>query len=477
MARSAPLIAAALLVLVGSAAAQDDDIDDYDEFVPHDGESFDDFDWLLCKTISDMVPGNMAVSPVGVKVVLAMLYEGAVNQTAAELRDTLHLPARRSDSRARFGKVLRSLQAVRREYVLDIGSKLYVRKKLWPKSAFRMILKVFYNTEIQKTDFDEPEQAVSIINSWVRDMTHGNINELISTDEVTPDSMLLLLNAIFFKGLWRKPFPPNETRPGPFHLDPVRTMTTDYMTLDGNFYYSESIEMHSKILRLPYMGKKYSMFLVLPEDKDGLEKVLAKVTPALIRQHMKTMTSEQVEVKLPKFKFEYTAHLKDILRKMGIKRLFEDNAELNEMIWGADKLSVSTIMQKAGLEVNEQGTVAYGATVVNIPNKFGGTSEFHATHPFMFFIEDETTGTVVFVGKVMAPLESALEAVAARTRAGEDNGISAMAELPAEVQRSSVRASILPDSWVRNRMAESSGARTRTAGDSVRFPASSRVHA
>ncbi|KAJ8882682.1 hypothetical protein PR048_014494 [Dryococelus australis] len=204
-----------------------------------------------------------------------------------------------------------------------------------------------------------------------------------------------------------------------------------------------------------FQGKKYSMFLVLPNDKDGLDKALSKVTPSLIRMNMKTMTAEQVEVKLPKFKFEYTAHLRDILKKMGIQRVFQDNAELNEMIWGGDNLKVSSIVQKAGLEVNEQGTVAYETTVVNIPNKWGGTNEFHATHPFMFFIEDETTGTVIFVGKVMVPSPSATE-VAVLARGGNDmeaagNGISAIAEMPAEVQRNSVRASILPDSWIRSR--------------------------
>ncbi|CAG2065465.1 unnamed protein product, partial [Timema podura] len=165
------------------------------------------------------------------------------------------------------------------------------------------------------------------------------------------------------------------------------------MTSDDYYYYSESVEYDAKILRLPYLGKKFSMFLILPHKKDGLDMLLNTIHPALIKNQMWLMRQESVEVKLPKFNFYHTVHLKDILEELGIHEVFHNSAGLSGMAWGSNNLIVSEVMQKAGLEVNEQGTTAFGATEVNIPLKLGQSYEFHADHPFMFFIEDEKTGT------------------------------------------------------------------------------------
>nr|CAD7453955.1 unnamed protein product [Timema tahoe] len=405
------VLAVVCMVLPWIAHAQlpdsyrDDYNDDYDEFTPFDGERFDGFDWQLCKAIHNKEDENVVVSPIGVKLVLAMLFEGAIGNTARELMKTLQLPETRQSSRTKFSSILQSLQMTRPEYVLDIGAKLYVSENVTPKRRFTSILSVFYNTEVEQVDFNKANKTVNSINSWVNSMTHGHIGEMISQDEITSDTALLLLNAIYFKGLWRKPFPKNITAPGPFYHK-SKTITTDFMTSDDYYYYSESVEYDAKILRLPYLGKKFSMFLILPNKKDGLDMLLNTIHPALIKNQMWLMRQESVEVKLPKFNFYHTVHLKDILEELGIHEVFHNSAGLSGMAWGSNNLIVSEVMQKAGLEVNEQGTTAFGATEVNIPLKLGQSYEFHADHPFMFFIEDEKTGTVVFVGKVVNPTPS-----------------------------------------------------------------------
>nr|CAD7438503.1 unnamed protein product [Timema bartmani] len=405
------VLAVVCMVLPWIAHAQlpdsyrDDYNDDYDEFTPFDGERFDGFDWQLCKAIHNKEDENVVVSPIGVKLVLAMLFEGAIGNTARELMKTLQLPETRQSSRTKFSSILQSLQMTRPEYVLDIGAKLYVSENVTPKRRFTSILSVFYNTEVEQVDFSKADKTVNSINSWVNSMTHGHIGEMISQDEITSDTALLLLNAIYFKGLWRKPFPKNITAPGPFYHK-SKTITTDFMTSDDYYYYSESVEYDAKIMRLPYLGKKFSMFLILPNKKDGLDMLLNTIHPALIKNQMWLMRQESVEVKLPKFNFYHTVHLKDILEELGIHEVFHNSAGLSGMAWGSNNLIVSEVMQKAGLEVNEQGTTAFGATEVNIPLKLGQSYEFHADHPFMFFIEDEKTGTVVFVGKVVNPTPS-----------------------------------------------------------------------
>jgi len=383
-------------------------LSDYDEdddvYAPvTDKENFDVFDWQLCKHLSVQEPGNVVVSPVSIKLVLAMLYEGAAGNTALEIEETLKLPAR-MQSRKRFSAIIASLLTKKSEYVFDVATRMYVRDGVHLRPRFKKILQSFYNASAQSIDFDQSKKAVQTINSWVSEATHGKIRSMFSEDVIDPSSMMLLVNAIYFKGLWRYPFNEKETKEGVFYVTPTRSVTVPFMTIERYLYWSESVELDSAILRLPYEGEKYSMFIVLPNKRDGLNKLLNTVTPALIKNQLFHMTKELVDVRLPKFSFEFTGQLGDTLQALGIRDLFS-KASANLPGLARDRnLYVSKIIQKAGLEVNEKGTTAFASTGMQISNKFGGDIYFHATHPFMFFIQDETTGTVTFVGKLINPI-------------------------------------------------------------------------
>jgi len=212
------------------------------------------------------------------------------------------------------------------------------------------------------------------------------------------------VNAIYFKGMWRYPFNENYTKEGVFYVTPTQSVTAPFMRMERDLYWSESVALDSAILRLPYTGNKYSMFIVLPNKRDGLNKLLTTVTPALLRNQLFHMTKAQVNVMLPRFSFEFTGQLGEALQELGIRDLFSTIAANLPGVARDRSLYVSKIIQKAGLEVNEKGTTATASTGMEIINKFGGVDVyFHATHPFMFFIQDETTGTVTFVGKLINP--------------------------------------------------------------------------
>jgi len=226
---------------------------------------------------------------------------------------------------------------------------------------------------------------------------------MFSEDTINPSTMMLLVNAIYFKGLWRYPFNETDTKEGVFYVTPTHSTTVPFMKMERDLYWTESVELDSAILRLPYMGNKYSMFIVLPNQRDGLNKLLNTVSPALLRNQLFHMSKELVDVRLPRFSFEFTGQLGDALQALGIRDLFSGAAADLPGVTRDRSLYVSKIVQKAGLEVNEKGTTAFASTGMEIKNKFGGDIYFHATHPFMFFIQDETTGTVIFVGKLINP--------------------------------------------------------------------------
>jgi serpin B len=409
---------AVLLALLGRTVAvpagvfsesirNSDDYDDDDLFVPvSDKENFDVFDWELCKHLSAQEPGNLVVSPVSIKLVLAMLYEGAAGNTASELERVLRLPSR-LQTRKRFSAILNSLLTTNSEYLLDVATRMYVREGEYLRPRFSKILSTFYNASIQNIDFGQSRKAAQAVNSWVSEVTQGKIKSMFSEDTINPSTVMLLVNAIYFKGVWRYPFNENYTREGVFYVTPTQSVTVPFMRMERDLYWSESVELDSAILRLPYSGNKYSMFIVLPNKRDGLNKLLTTVTPALLRNQLFHMSKGPVDVRLPRFSFEFTGQLGDALQALGIRDLFSTAAANLPGVARDRNLYVSKIIQKAGLEVNEEGTTAFASTGMELINKFGG-DVFHATHPFMFFIQDETTGTVTFVGKLINPSAGSL---------------------------------------------------------------------
>ncbi|XP_015597657.1 uncharacterized protein LOC107268913 [Cephus cinctus] len=380
---------------------------DDDDFIPYQGERFNVFDWNLCKSMAKKFSGNMLISPISVKLALVLLYEGAQDQTAHELAGAMQLPVGRFATRDTFSNILQSLQATRPEYVLNVGTRLYVDSSIVTRQRYGAILKTFYNTDLVSANLSDTKPTAAAVNDWVRNITNGNIPKVIEDHNSLKDSVMLVMNALYFKGSWRHPFPLNRTQVANFYTGIDKSVSTPFMHTVGNFYFSESPELDAKIIRLPYLGHKYAMFLILPRTRDGIEHLVREINPFILTRHMWLMQDVPVDVTIPKFKFDFTSHLENILRELGIRDIFDNTATLTGIAKSkstSKKLVVSDVLQKVGVEVNELGTAAYAATEIQVVNKFGEQS-FHANHPFLFFIEDETTGTIVFVGKVTNPLE------------------------------------------------------------------------
>ncbi|GLV37693.1 Serpin 27A [Carabus blaptoides fortunei] len=392
-----------LCLFVGSIwSATTDDTDDY---VPYEGQRYDSFDWNLLKALENPEFGNVLVSPLSIKLVLAMLYEGATGATEKELERILQLPVSRQATRDRFQQILSSLQTSSSEHTLDIGTRVYMDSSIEPLQRFAATLKTFYVTDIKSVDFNNASES---INYWASNITHGRVKNLVSEGDLE-DAVLLMANALYFKGLWRIPFPRNQTTHGGFYITPSRTVTVPYMYTYGRYYYFESNELDAKILRLPYKGTHMSMFILLPNSKAGLSRLINDISPQVLKRHLWLMDQHYVHVHLPKFAFEFNSKLGRILQKLGLQHIFQNTASLAGIARGKGlpkKLMVSNILQKAGIEINEEGSTVWAATEVALGNKFGTPDvSFNASNPFVFYIEDEFTGSVIFVGKIENPTQ------------------------------------------------------------------------
>ncbi|XP_076750870.1 uncharacterized protein LOC143423419 [Xylocopa sonorina] len=341
----------------------------------------------------------------------------------------MQLPATRSATRDRFSTILRSLQANSSAYTLNVGTRIYIDSNISIRQRYGAIVKGFYDTDVITANLSDSQPLVRGINDWVSNVTHGNIPRMIEDENGIKNSLMLVMNALFFKGSWRqKYFSPERTRTGKFYKTANQTIDVPYMQAHGRFYYSESSELDAKILRVPYNGRKFAMYLVLPRTINGIEQLVDKVNPFLLTRHVWLMQDLPVHVSIPKFKFEYSSHLEPILRKLGIRDIFDDTATLTGITrpkGNSKQLKVSDILQKTGIEVNENGTTAYVATAIEIGNKIEDET-FHADHPFLFYVEDESTGTIIYIGKMMNPLDTTGTATDSNQRPPSDT----LSEIP-----------------------------------------------
>ncbi|XP_018578721.1 serine protease inhibitor 27A-like isoform X2 [Anoplophora glabripennis] len=369
----------------------------------------DIFDWKLLKEFASD-NRNVVFSPISLRIVLALLYQGSSGATEREFQNVMQFVDKVS-VRDQYRDVLTALQvSEKNEYVLNMGSRIFLRSEIEPKQKFASVAKDFFKTDIEPIDFSEANSSEAI-NSWVDKLTNGRITQLVKPEELR-DTIMLIANAVYFKGSWRHQFPKNQSFHGNFYLvnnDDILTVTVPYMTNEEQFYYVESQNFDAKILRLPYKGGRYSMIIILPNSKGGLPALLKRINLYNVKSLLYLMDKRTVKVTLPKFKFDFQKRLAPILQKFGMHQMFQNTASFPGIARGNStllrKLVVSDVIQKAGIELDETGTVAYAATEISISDRFGGTDEFEASHPFAFFIQDDKSGTVQFAGILNNPLE------------------------------------------------------------------------
>lgn len=381
--------------------------DDRDYYSPP-AVDYDKFDWGLTKRVASASSKNFLLSPLGLKLALAILTEAATGPTRAEMAAVLGFELDKNVTRQRYTSIIESLKVSSPDYILNLGSRIYLEHSIVPKQRFAAIAEQFYDTQLRRINFSEPLIASKEINEWVTNVTHGRITNLVDHDDLE-NAVILILNTLFFKGSWRYQFSPNATKPGTFYVSPNEPKQVPMMSIKEKFYYVETTKYDAKILRMPYLGKKFAMYIVVPNSLTGLANVLNGLSE--LQTEMNYLKERMVNVILPKFNFDYTAILDEVLKEMGIRLLFEDTANLPGISRGQglqQRLKVSRVLQRSGIEVNELGSVAYSATEISLVNKFGEdddvSEEVLANKPFLFFIQDEVTRQLLFTGRVTDPL-------------------------------------------------------------------------
>jgi serpin B len=359
-------------------------------------------------------PGNLVISPASLTTALAMTWGGAEGETAAQMREVLHLEGTAGEVMALSGQLASSLQDPARPVVFRIANQLFCEQTYKLVPAFVAKTRAVFGAPVELLDFKKkPEPSRVHINQWVEEKTRHRIRNLIPGGKVTPDTRLVLVNAIYFLGDWDDPFNHDEIRPMPFHLTASEARDVPTMNNRGGFRIAQKDGVTA--LEIPYKGGELSMMLLLPDAIDGLAAVEGTLDAKKIDGLASAMKIELVWVALPKFEVNpgESLALSENLKALGMPLAFDPNLADFTGIANppnpAQRLVIGEVFHKGFVKVDEKGTEAAAATAVMelevgvAPGGGGGPRPFQVDRPFLFLIRDNASGLVLFLGRVSDP--------------------------------------------------------------------------
>ncbi|KAM6168000.1 uncharacterized protein O8D03_008265 [Erethizon dorsatum] len=365
---------------------------------------------------------NVFYSPVSIAGALAMVYLGAKGGTAEEIEKVLHLNEITAKSTEKpktdhagnsrsvhhqFQKLLTELNKPTETYELKSANKVYKEKSFQFLQEYVDDVKKFYLADVESVDFvNAAEESQKKINTWVEKQTHEKIKEIFPNGSLQSDTTLVLVNAVYFKGQWDMKFHEEDTVEEKFWLNKDRSKSVKMMKQTNYLKFAHLEDVQAKILEIPYKGKALSMFVLLPDEVDGLQKLEDNLTGEKLMEwtSLQNMAKLKVHLHLPRFKVEESYDLNTVLTDMGMVKAFSaKDADFSGMSRNGG-LVVSQVKHKSFVEVNEEGTEAAAATGVEM----GFTSspvyeDFHCDHPFLFFIKQNENNSILFFGRVSSP--------------------------------------------------------------------------
>jgi serpin A len=202
-------------------------------------------------------------------------------------------------------------QEPNKDYTINMGSRGYVRNNVHLSQKIKANLEYHYKLQMEQTNLDDTVQLASTINDWVKEISQGKISSLVDSESLS-NAAMLLLNAVYFRGLWRLPF--EETISRGFQVEPNMNVTKEFVEQTSEFYYSYSKTLSARLLRLPYEGHRFSMFVVLPFEADGLDDLIDQLDAETLSKEIDNMELTTVHVVLPKFRFDSSTKLNSVIK-------------------------------------------------------------------------------------------------------------------------------------------------------------------
>jgi serine protease inhibitor len=396
------LITGMLTLFISTGCSQEPDpVFDYNLKSAKVIETNNDFGLDLLKEVFAIEDKpNIMISPASVSIALGMAYNGAESTTMDAFEQVLNYEGlTREEVNEITKELIHVLVTNSKGNLLEIANSLWYHDAFPVKQEFIDMNVNYYDAEVRDLDFRKLE-AVKTINEWVSDKTHGKIDKII--DSIDPETMMILINALYFNCLWETEFDPDDTSEQPFYTTDDRLFgQVEMMTVESKFNAAFTDDFSA--VELPYKNNKFSMFLFLPSEGSSVSELVARLDGETWNSWLELFAErEDFTVTMPKFKFDYKRSLKDDLAHMGLGIAFTEQADFSGI--SDIDLLISEVIHKTYIDVNEKGTEAAAVTGI----VFGITSVLentfiHLDHPFLFAITENSSKSILFIGMVSEP--------------------------------------------------------------------------
>jgi serine protease inhibitor len=343
---------------------------------------------------------NLFVSPLSLHMALGMLLNGAEAETADQILKTLKMEGvSLNELGEAYHTLISELPLADSKVTLGLANSMWYRSEFQVETDFKNVLRNTFQADITGLPFDNA--AKEKINLWAAEKTNGKIKQVI--DQIKPEQVLFLLNALYFKGDWKVQFDAKNTLPTAFKLENGTNKEVQMMYAKSGFRAAAGDKYNA--IELPYANGQFNMTLLIPQGQNTVGSVISGLTEQDWTDLQSFRLKEKtVQVGLPRFTLSYTARLNDVLKQMGITRVFGSQAQLGKISRTSD-LFVDFVKQDTYLAVDEKGTEAAAVTSIGIGLTSAGPEEarFICDRPFVLVISEKTSNTILFMGRVMNP--------------------------------------------------------------------------
>ncbi|XP_063242445.1 leukocyte elastase inhibitor-like [Bacillus rossius redtenbacheri] len=355
----------------------------------------------LFKAVSAGGVENLVLAPIGVNILLALLEQGAAGQSALQLRSALRLE--RPQLKEGYGGLSEDLQKSGSQDVqLEVANRVFVDKDFPVQPDFLEVAARDFGSGVENITSEGGGDA---INAWVARATHDKITNIV--EPVLPvGTVMVLANAIYFKSPWLNPFNKFYTHDNTFRVNPTKNVTVPLMFQQDYFQTGSNEDLNCKWVELYFKGENYSLLVILPNEQFGLADLLARLAPSDVTKMLHEGAKKGVSLYLPRFSLATKTKLVPALKQLGITEVFEaGRSDLSGI--SSEPLSVSDVLQKATMEIDEEGGVASAAAVGQIvalsAPVFLDLQEIRVDHPFIAIIVDRIREVPLFISTIVDP--------------------------------------------------------------------------
>ena len=355
---------------------------------------------LLRQVASDKEEKNIFLSPLSATLALTMTSNGADGTTLTEMQNTLGWKEYSREAINEYCRKLAwGLQKADPKTELNIANSIWVRDEYHLQNGFVSDSWNYYNAELSAVDFASPEALITI-NQWCSDHTNGRINPMLTEGNIDGETIAILINALYFNGVWTSKFDKEDTVLDYFYNADGKEMVTNMMrqSLDARYLETQDVSL----IELPYGNGMFSMVIVVPAWGKALDTLVAGLATEQWRQWIAGMEEKEVQLMMPSFTLKCKRELTGDLQALGMKKAFSLDAEFpNMLVERQNGLSISKVLQKPFVSVTEDGTEAAAATAVVMDESVGGSGVyFSVNRPFLYMIKEKKSGAILFIGRM-----------------------------------------------------------------------------